>query len=251
MRTDLVSAETERVKQAERSVNALKAKVATLTEFDASEKREKALRAEARSILGDELANRLIGANDQISDQDHQLSDQIDNLFVGRATDTADVTALRAKYETDYDSALGVERHGAVINAVEISGHKAFSLGGVEMDVCGALTPAGIFLGANQIDGEKMAPVAYRMSAEACLGVKLGEVATVRDTAGFALHLTGREGNSSAAVSNRLTNTLSVERIGGTPLRTGWTYESAWADAGEGSPTKQVGTHLFTAGAAW
>ncbi len=187
-----------------------------------------------------------------------------DAVLGGAPTSTGDVTFMHLRYLSQSDVTLGLDQSGVLLSGIELSGHKAFTIGRIESEICGALEPAGLLLGSYGIGGQDAGSVAaYRARASACAGVRLGRVGTLRDTISYDVNLSVRDiqgtdektgemiPTNTTMVSQRMSNALSLENIGGTGLRASYTYERGSSDSGEGGESRGYSAHIFGAGVAF
>ncbi|HTL11624.1 MAG TPA: hypothetical protein VL588_04010, partial [Bdellovibrionota bacterium] len=117
---------------------------------------------------------------------------------------TAEVTVVNLSYLGTYDSNTGTIHSGLKAAPIDASGHVAFKLNDLPMDVCAAAS-AGFLVGQNQVSHVDQGVLSGFVEGKACAGVELDlgdqKVGEIRDTVSARTFWdTGRDHDEYTAV---------------------------------------------------
>jgi hypothetical protein len=158
---------------------------------------------------------------------------------------------FRLGYMYNSDKDLDTTRNAAIGDLLVFSGHAAGRLkahkdsSGVGIDVWGELAPAGVLLGQVKT-GESRQIVAYKLEGTAGFGISLGKVGHLSNEFKSRIIASGEcrsrpngqmNEKGEALTSQRclqdsditISDTISLDRIGGTPVFVNARYEKGWS----------------------
>lgn len=154
---------------------------------------------------------------------------------------TNELTLLPIQGAYRRDKILDVDQKGASIGLLTMSGHTAFKVNSLPMDVCGQIALGQALIGDNRL-GKVEGPAQWRpVDASACLGIGMGKVGRLYNMANVQVDIAHADGKTAHLV--RVTNAAGVERIGGTGLGANYSYSTATMDDGQ-SNTKVYNEHM-------
>lgn len=167
-------------------------------------------------------------------------------------------------YENSKNDYVGLKTNAAVIEFLKTHGQIAFKINDVNFDICGGVK--GQIKSGEIAFGDRKVDVAGGAVVTACAGVQIGKIANIRNefNVGYLGHQVWTEVETpgkntkgepimekhdkklESADHMYISNTVSADKIGGSPVGAYWDYRSESVDSGgANSQSKSVKTHTF------